>query len=130
MERFISPYANQNITMTGRKESRRLPTTSRVRNLDPSTPRRRSANNFSRLRQSTKVSTTNNRNTINESATRNTVCWLVAGLMNGRSKDDSESKIPNKSRLPTVSRMMIFFRLGLGRIVFGETIPGNHAGSM
>ena len=109
--------------MTGRKESRRLPTTSRVRNLDPRTPKRRSANNFNRLRQSTKVSTTNNRKTINESATRNTVCWLVAGLMNGRSKDDSESKTPNNSRLPIVNRMMIFFRLGLGRIVFGEAIP-------
>ena len=43
IERFISPYENQNIAITGRNDSSRLTTTRRVRNFEPATPCRRSA---------------------------------------------------------------------------------------
>src|SRR5712692_1117879 len=100
IERFINPYAKKNIMMTGRNESSNPPTTRRVRNLDPRTPSLRSANSFSRLRASTNVSATNSS------------CWLVAGLRNGRSNEDWESRIPNSTKIPIASRTIIFFRLG------------------
>ena len=68
MERFISPYENQYITMTGTKESNSEPTTMRVRNFEPKTPMRRSASSFSRFRTSTNVSATNNKEMSTESA--------------------------------------------------------------
>ena len=43
IERFISPYENQNIAITGKNDSSRLTTTRRVRNFEPATPWRRSA---------------------------------------------------------------------------------------
>ena len=49
MERFISPYENQYITITGTNESNNAPTTMRVRNFEPNTPRRRSANSFRQI---------------------------------------------------------------------------------
>src|SRR5436190_15565922 len=122
MERFINPYANQNITMTGINDSSRLPTTRRVRNFDPRTPSRRSANSLIRLRARTNVSVTNSRNTRAESAARKTVCWLLAGLINGRSNDDSDSNTPNSSKLPIERKIMSFLRLGFGGNLSGETM--------
>ena len=74
MERFISPYENQYITITGTKESSNAPTTMRVRNFEPNTPRRRSANSFRRLRNRTNVSATNSRKISAESAANTTIC--------------------------------------------------------
>src|SRR5713101_9210912 len=113
IERFINPYAKKNIMMTGRNESSKPPTTSRVRNLDPRTPSLRSANSFSRLRASTKVSAKNKRKMTAESAAKNRSCWLVSGLRNGRSNEDWESRIPKRTKIPIASRTIIFFRLGV-----------------
>src|SRR5712692_7982115 len=104
------------------KESSRLPTTSRVRNFDPSTPNRRSANSLIKLRARTKVKVTNRRKTTAERATKNTVCWLFAGLMNGKSKDVCASRRPNSTRLTAVKIMTSFFRLGPDRIGLPEAI--------
>src|SRR5437667_12264219 len=48
MDRFMSPYANQNITMTGSNEILRPATTSRARQLDTRTPTTRSHINVRR----------------------------------------------------------------------------------
>src|SRR5581483_6899625 len=110
MERFIKPYANQNITITGRKESNRLPTTRRVRNFDPRTPSRRSAKSLMRFRARTNVSVTNSRNTSADKAARKTVCSVVLGLMKGTSNEDSHSKTANKRKLPAASKRIKRFR--------------------
>src|SRR3954464_10473107 len=106
MERFINPYANQNMTITGKKESSKLPTTKRVRNFDPNTPIRRSAKSLIRFRARTNVSVTNSKNTNAESAARKTVCCVVLGLIKGRSNDDSESRIANSTKLPAARKMI------------------------
>src|SRR2546423_5605430 len=103
--------------MTGRKESNKLPTTRRVRNFDPNTPIRRSAKSLIRFRARTKVSVTNSRNTKADNAARKTVCCVVLGLINGRSNDDSESRMANSRKLPAASimirRFLFFGAMGL-----------------
>src|SRR5205814_9685736 len=98
--------------MTGMKESSRLPTTSRVRNFDPSTPSLRSANNLIRLRNSTNVRAPKSSETSNVNATSETVCWFVLGLMNRSSNDERENRIPNSGRPAAASHRITFLRLG------------------
>src|SRR5258708_1879558 len=108
--------------MTGIKESSRLPTTRRVRNFDPSPPRRRSAKSLIKLRARTKVRVTNRRKTTAERATRNTICWLFAGLMNGKSKDVCANNSPNNTTMTAVKTMASLFRLGRRGIGLPEAI--------
>src|SRR5437016_12490720 len=96
--------------MTGSMDSSSPTTTMRVRNLDPSTPRRRSANNFSRLRANTKVSATNRRKTTAERVAKKRSCWLVSGLRNGRSNEVWDRTIPKTSKRATASRMIVLLR--------------------
>src|SRR2546430_15888823 len=110
--------------MTGRKESNKLPTTRRVRNFDPNTPIRRSAKSLIRFRARTKVSVTNSRNTKADNAARKTVCCVVLGLINGRSNDDSESRMANSRKLPAASIMIRRFRF-FGAMGLPEAI--NHS---
>src|SRR5919109_1383659 len=98
------------MTMTGRIDNNRPTTTIRVRNLDPSTPRRRSANNFSRLRANTNVSATNSRKTTAERVAKKRSCWLVSGLRKGRSNEVCDRTIPNTSKRAIASRMIVFLR--------------------
>src|ERR1700690_60216 len=96
--------------MTGRNESKRLPTTRRVRNFDPRTPSLRSAKSFRRLRAKTNVSATNRRKIKAEREAKKSNCWLVFGFR-GRSKEVNESNTAKSSAIPTASGIMTFFRL-------------------
>src|ERR1700690_231221 len=108
--------------MTGRNESKRLPTTKRVRNFDPRTPSLRSAKSFRRLRARTNVSATNRRKISAEREAKKSNCWLVFGFR-GRSKEVNESSTANSSAIPTASGMMTFFRLeGFIRVGLGADI--------
>src|SRR5579863_8046152 len=107
--------------MTGRNESKRLPTTKRVRNFDPRTPSLLSAKSFNRFRARTNVSATNRRKINAEREAKNNSCWLVPGLR-GRSKEVSESNTQKSRASPTANGIMTFFRLeGLrsGRVGLG-----------
>ena len=96
--------------MTGRMDNSSPTTTMRVRNFDPSTPRRRSANNFSRLRANTNVSATNSRKTTAERVAKKRSCWLVSGLRNGRSNEVCDRTIPKTSKRATANRMIVLLR--------------------
>ena len=61
------------MTITGTNDSRSAPATMRVRNFDPSTPSRRSAKSFSRLRIKTNVRATNSRKINADKAAKTTM---------------------------------------------------------
>ena len=110
IDRFINPYANQYITMTGSDDSKSAPATMRVRNFEPSTPRRRSANSFSRLRIRTNVSATNNRKINAESAAKTTMSWLFPGRRKVSSKAVCETRMASKTKTEIASRIITCFR--------------------
>jgi hypothetical protein len=68
IDRFINPYANQYITITGTNDKSSAPATILVRNFDPKTPMRRSAKSLSRLRASTNVRATKSSEMSSDSA--------------------------------------------------------------
>src|ERR1700731_1475743 len=75
-----------------------------------------------RFRAKTKVRGPKSKNTNAESAARNTVCCVVLGLINGRSNDDSESRIANSRKLPAASMIIRRFRSLPGLIGLPEAI--------
>src|SRR5438270_10926446 len=83
MERLRSKNAKMQKKITGTAESSSEPKTILVRNLEPSTPPRRSAKSLSRLRASTKQSATVIRRIRVESATKTSVCCELSGLRMG-----------------------------------------------
>src|ERR1700733_6388968 len=111
IERFINPYAKKYITIRGTDERSRPPTTMRVRNFDPRTPRRRSANSFNKLRESTKKSATNNRKIKIEIAAKTAISWLLPGVRNLRSKAVCETRMTSRKKTATARRMIARLRL-------------------
>src|ERR1700689_1212271 len=99
--------------IVGRNESRRLATTRRVRNVDPKTPMRLSANSFSKFRANTNVSATNKRKTSTDTEAKNSSCWFVSGFKNGKSKDVCGRMTAKTSTTPMDRRMTAFLRLNV-----------------
>src|ERR1700722_8213761 len=85
----------------------------RVRNFDPSTPSLRSANNFNRLRESTKNKATKSRKIKIEIAANTAISWLFPGVRNFRSKAVCETRIASKRKTATAKRIIARLRLEL-----------------
>src|SRR5579863_9619490 len=119
MERFINPYANQYMTTTGTNESSSAPATMRVRNFEPRTPMRRSANSFSRLRNRTKVKATNNSEMRKVRAQKTRISSLLPGRRKLGSKAFCETRMASKSKTAMASRMMARLRLEDFRVRVG-----------
>src|SRR5579864_5042783 len=83
----------------------------RVRNFEPSTPSRRSANSLSRLRASTNVSATKRRKINAERAKKTAISWLLPGRRNVRSKAVCETRMASKRKTAIASRIMYCLRL-------------------
>src|SRR5579864_5447876 len=96
--------------MTGTDESKSAPATMRVRNFEPSTPRRRSAKSFSRLRSKTKVRATKSRKISAESAAKTAMSWLFPGLRKFRSKAVCEIRIASSKKTEIDSRITTCLR--------------------
>src|SRR5262249_24216952 len=99
-----------------------------VRNLEPKTPRRRSAKSLSRFRPRTNVSATKRRKMSAESAAKIRVCWLERGLRNVRLNAVCDTRIASSRKMPEASKMMAFLRLEVfctGRVGVGPaTLDG------
>lgn len=99
------------MTIRGTDESNNPPTTMRVRNFDPNTPSRRSANNFNRLRESTKNRATNSRKMRIEIAAKTTISWLLPGVRNFRSNAVCDTRMASRRNTLTAKRMIARLRL-------------------
>ncbi len=82
----------------------------RVRNFEPSTPMRRSANSLRRLRNRTKVRATNNREMRKVRAQKTRISSLLPGRRKFGSKAFCETRMASRSRTATASRMMACLR--------------------